>query len=389
MRVETNGSRRVLILTADVGEGHLAAGRALRDGLLGCHDVTVTLEDGLRCLAPSSRRIIRDGYHCQLRAAPWSYNVLYRVWCRATPVRTLGGWLLYRGARRRLAALIARERPAVVVSTHPALTAALGRMRRRGELPAALCATIVDLAGDPLWCDRGVDRHLVHPIAIPWVERHAGRGRAVAVRPLVAPRFLVPRSRASARALLGLPATGTIVLVSGGGWGVGALDEAADAACAAGADTVIVLAGREERVADSLRERLGADPRIRVLGFVEHIDVLMRAADAIIHSTGGMTSLEAIASGCPLIAFGTRLAHVQEHDRTLARLGLCRIADDRTSLQAALVAQFTEGSPAADPGAHTAVPSLDAAGAVVALLPARRSQPDAGPVGAAPEPSMA
>lgn len=359
--------RRVLILTAEVGEGHLAAGRALEEGLLDHPGVEVITLDGLGFLGRLAPRIIRDGYRRQLSAAPWTYNPMYRAWRSVKPLREVGRWVLYRAGRRRLHELEARLRPAVVVSTHPALTAALGGMRRRGELEATLCATIVDLAGDPLWVDRGVDRHLVmHPVQIPWVERHTGRRTAVAVLPLVAARFHAPRRPAIARAALGLPAQGSVVLVSGGGWGVGSLAEATEAACAVGAGTVIVLSGRNDRAAAALHARFDGDPRVRILGFVDHVDELMRAADVIVHGTGGMTSLEAIACGCPLIAFGTRLAHVREHDRTLARLGLCRVADDHHGLEAALTSALSGTLTSAV--ATTVVPSLDAAGAVLGAL---------------------
>ena len=136
-----------------------------------------------------------------------------------------------------------------VVSTHPALTAALGRMRRRGQLRAVLCATITDLTDNPMWCDPGTDMHVVmDPIAIPWVERHAGVGSAVAVRPLISPRFRRPGDAAQARHALELAPEGSIVVVSGGGWGVGALDAGVAAALAGGADQVVVLAGDRKSV---------------------------------------------------------------------------------------------------------------------------------------------
>jgi len=324
---------RILILSADVGEGHIAAARALEEGLLELDGASVVHEDGLHCLGRLARRLIRDGYRRQLRCAPESYNRLYTLWRGVPVLRAVGARLLYRAGRRRLARRMRALHPDVVVSTHPALTAALGRMRRRGQLRAVLCATITDLTDNPMWCDPGTDLHVVmDPVAIPWVERHAGAGSAVAVRPLISPRFRLPGDAADARRALDLPPGGSVVVVSGGGWGVGALDAGVAAALAGGADRVVALAGRNPAAEARLNALFGDEPRVTVLGFTDRMPELLRAADALVHGTGGMTSLEAVECGCPVIAFGTRLVHVEEHNRALEELGLCTVARDERQL---------------------------------------------------------
>lgn len=361
---------RVLILSADVGEGHVAAARALEEGLLERGGANVVNEDGLHCLGRLARRLIRDGYRRQLRRAPDSFNRLYLLWRRTPVLRAIGARLLYRAGRRRLARRMRAVRPDIVVSTHPALTAALGRMRRRGQLRAVLCATITDLTDNPMWCDPGTDVHVVmDPIAIPWVERHAGVGSAVAVRPLISPRFRLAADAAQARRGLELPAQGSVVVVSGGGWGVGALDVGIAAALAGGADHVIALAGRNEAAEARLTERFGSEPRVRVLGFTDRMPELLRAADALVHGTGGMTSLEAVECGCPVIAFGTWLAHVEEHNRALEKLGLCTVVRDERQLASAIgEAVRRERSTVTVPAAAVAEPRADAAAVVLAAV---------------------
>lgn len=361
---------RVLILSADVGEGHVAAARALEEGLLERGGASVVNEDGLHCLGRLARRLIRDGYRRQLRCAPDSYNQLYTLWRRSAVLRALGARVLYRVGRRRLARRVRVLRPDVVVSTHPALTAALGRMRRRGQLRAVLCATITDLTDNPMWCDPGTDVHVVmDPIAIPWVERHAGVGSAVAVRPLISPRFRRAADAAEARRSLDVPPQASVVVVSGGGWGVGALDVGIAAALAGGADHVIALAGRNRAAAARLTERFGAEPRVRVLGFTDRMPELLRAADALVHGTGGMTSLEAVECGCPVIAFGTRLAHVEEHNRALEKLGLCTVVHDEPQLSDAIAEAVRQGrSTVVAPAAEAVEPRADAAAVVMAAV---------------------
>jgi processive 1,2-diacylglycerol beta-glucosyltransferase len=327
---------KVLILTADVGEGHVAAGRALGEGLreLGAE---VVERDGLRALGLVARRLIRDGYRVQLRVAPWTYAAMYRLFMAVAPLRALGAAALGVLGRRRLAAVVARAAPDVVVSTHPALTCVLGGLRRRRRLAVPLCAPITDFADFAVWAHPGADLHLVvHPAALAWVEAVAGPGSATLARPPVARAFRAPLGRADARATLGLPGAGALVAVSGGGWGVGDLEGAAAAALRAGAPTVLVLAGRDAALLATLRERFAADARVHVLGFTERMDAVLRAADVLVHSTGGMTSLEALSCGCPMIAYGSAVGHIRVHNRTLAALGLVVLAETRAELAAAL-----------------------------------------------------
>jgi processive 1,2-diacylglycerol beta-glucosyltransferase len=339
----TERGLRVLVLSADVGEGHVAAGRALAEGMraAGAHEVVE--RDGLVAFGTVARHVIRDGYRWQLRWAPWTYDALYWLATHVPPARVVGAAALSIAGERRLRRLVRREEPDVVVSTHPALTCVLGRMRLRRRLAAPVCAVITDLAGYGFWSHRGADLHLVmHEHAVAGVERVAGAGSAALVRPVVAPGFLARCDRGVARARLGLPVGGRVVVVSGGGWGVGDLAGAVEAALELGDVTVVALAGRNDALRAALDARFPEDPRVRVWSFTDRMDDLLRAADVAIHSTGGMTSLEAWSCGCPLIAYGSSIGHIRLHNRTMAALGLLTLADTRAELAAALHSRLVD-----------------------------------------------
>jgi processive 1,2-diacylglycerol beta-glucosyltransferase len=365
---------RVLVLSADVGEGHLAAAHAVAEGLAAL-GAEVVERDGLRSLGQVARHIIRDGYRLQLRLAPWSYSVMYALFNGTAAARMIGGAILSGLGRRRLLRLVDRIDPDVVVSTHPALTCVLGRQRRRRRLTVPLVAPITDLADFAIWSHPGVDVHLVmHPHAIGPVERVAGPGSATLVRPLVAERFRAARDQAGARAALGLPPAGTVVAVSGGGWGVGDLGGGAATALEAGADAVVVVAARNAAAERILRARFATEDRVTVWGFTTRMDELLRAADVLVHSTGGVTSLEALSCGCPMIAYGATAGHIRVHNRTMATLGLIDDAHTRAELRAALTARLAQRGAAWAPGADAADPAavVAAARARSAPLPAWR-----------------
>jgi processive 1,2-diacylglycerol beta-glucosyltransferase len=225
------------------------------------------------------------------------------------------------------------------------LSAALGELRRLGRLPVPVCSAISDPAGLHYWAHPGVDMHLLDwPESLTEVERIAGAGRSVVVRPLLDERFFEPLDRASARVQLGLPPDLPVVVVSGGGWGMGDLTGAVEVARGLPDEGVVVaVAGHNERAHAALSARFENDKGVHVLGFTHQMPELLMAADALIHTTDGTTALEARAVGCPLINYGTGVAHVRAHARALADLGLARWAPDREALEPALRRALADG----------------------------------------------
>src|ERR1700752_1134670 len=80
--------RRVLILSADVGEGHAAAARALARQIEDSpRRAQVTVIDGLAAMGHVLRPVVEDGYRIQLRLIPWSYSITYWLLAHVAPFR--------------------------------------------------------------------------------------------------------------------------------------------------------------------------------------------------------------------------------------------------------------------------------------------------------------
>lgn len=250
------------------------------------------------------------------------------------PTRALALRIAGQFGRRGLLGAVGRTRPDVVVSTYPGTTEALARARRSGHLPVPLVAVITDLAALRFWASPGADLHLVsHPESIPEVHAIAGRrAEVVAARGFNPAGFAQPPSRAAARRELGLPAGGPVVLVSGGGWGVGDVDGAVATALAIADCRVLVLCGTNEGLRSRMEALHGTDPCVRVLGFTDAMPQLMAAADVLVHSTAGLTILEAAICGCHAISFGWGRGHIRANNRAFAEHRLAHVAPDRAAL---------------------------------------------------------
>jgi processive 1,2-diacylglycerol beta-glucosyltransferase len=360
---------RVLVLCAAIGEGHLTVARRLVADLEARADIgEVALRSDLEVMGERFGEFMTRGFQIHLEESRWTYELAYRLFHqRSLPRRAaqrtlavLGG----RGLRRTLGAW----RPDVVVTEYPVLSAALGVLRADGRIDVPVCSSVSDPAGLYYWAHPGIDLHLLSwPEALGEVDRIAGPRRAAAVKPLIDSRFLRPPSREVARADLELPSEAPVLVISGGGWGLGDLEGAAWTALEYDPKArAICLAGRNEAVRSRLQHALGAQPRVRILGFTERMPELLAAADAIVHTTGGTTALEARAVRCPLINYGRGIAHVRAHARALRDMGLAEWAPERAALNPAIARALTR---ARRPPVN--VEALPDAAALVATVAAR------------------
>jgi processive 1,2-diacylglycerol beta-glucosyltransferase len=335
---------RVLVLTTDIGEGHDLPARELAAALgAECPDAEVVVADGLAAMGRLLETIVKDQSRLIFGAPRWMFDLEYRVFSRWRATRATASGLNYALGARGLLRLIRAHRPDIVVSTYPGTTAVLGILRRRGRLDVPACAVITDLAALRFWAHPGVDLTLVtHAESIDEVRSISPDTDVRWVRGLTGPGFTEPGDAAAGRRLFALPAGAPVVTVSGGGWAVGDLEGATEAALEREDVHAVVLCGRNDEVRARMSERFAGHPRAHVVGFTDHMSELLAATDVLIHSTAGLTVLEAHLRGCRVISYGWGIAHIRDNNRAFERHGIARVARSRAELRSALAASLAE-----------------------------------------------
>jgi UDP-N-acetylglucosamine:LPS N-acetylglucosamine transferase len=316
-------SARITIVSASVGAGHDGAagelGRRLRE--LGyqvdCHDF-------LDLLGPRAGRALRRAYAMELTVAPRSWGWLLANLEKRDRMSAAIGGMFARAATARAAPVLDEPvPPRVVVSTYPLASQLLGRMRRTGGLAAPVITFLTDLSVPALWIADGVDLHLaLHEVAAAQARRRC-EGPVEVCAPAVRPAFHPVADRAEAartRARYGLPPTGRLALVVAGSWGVGEVAEAAADVAATGLATPVTVCGRNR----GLRERLIRAGTGVALGWVDEMPALIRASDVVVQNAGGLTSLEAMAAGIPVVSYRCLPGHGTTNARALDDAGAAR-----------------------------------------------------------------
>jgi UDP-N-acetylglucosamine:LPS N-acetylglucosamine transferase len=138
--------------------------------------------------------------------------------------------------------------------------------------------------------------------------------------------------------------------VTGGSLGTGDLERTAQDILAAGEMTPVVLCGTDGR----LRRRLSRLPGVVALGWREDVYALMATSSCVVQNAGGFTSLEALASGTPVITYRPIPGHGIANAANLEAAGLVpwarRVDDLALLLSAARTAPRVDRLPADAPG---------------------------------------
>jgi UDP-N-acetylglucosamine:LPS N-acetylglucosamine transferase len=329
--------RRALIVSADIGEGHNAAARALEEAMArawpGCE---VRWLDALAAVGPGFARLARSFYVSQVERVPWMYDFFFSAmwrhrWYLDSTRRGLGALF-----GRRMAPRIRALGPEVVVSTYPLGSAGLSWLRRRGRLGVPAGAWVPAFSPHPSWLYRNLDlTYVMHSSAAALAAR-AEPGLRVAVGALPVRDAFAPADHAvrlRERARLGLAADRFTAVVCTGSLGFGGVGRAVAALLAAGPGIqVVAICGRNER----LRRALGPADRLRVLGWTDDMPGYLAASDVVVGNAGGATGLEAVASGRPLILFEPIAGHGRANAELMAASGLALLAWSPAELTAAV-----------------------------------------------------
>lgn len=325
---------RVLIVSATQGEGHNAAGRALREAATTLWpDAAVDWLDTLDVMGPGVGPLFRSIYAHNVEGTPWLYQLFYdslssRPWFAHGTKRFVGAW-----AGRRLGRRLEQLRPDLILSTYPLGSAALEWLRRHRSLAVPVAAWVCDFAPSPLWVYAGLDLNVVaHELVEPLARSQVPGARVTAGGFPVEAAF-EPRPRGPARAALSLPPQSFVALLSCGSLGFGDVARTAHALIDADPEVItLVVTGRN----DTLRRRLAAegdrDRRLRVLGWTDDVPGLLAASDVVVTNAGGSTAMEALACGRAVIMHRPIAGHGQANARLMAAAGLADVTEDEEQL---------------------------------------------------------
>lgn len=315
--------RRILILYANTGGGHISAARAIQAAIAQRHPGQYTVDILNISVASGSKRIgmLYDTYNLMLKADPRYTKYGLRLLNSLNAEKVVIPWMprAYHNVRRALL----RAKPDLIVSVHAIINysaiRALRESGRLGRLPYVIVCT--DLTNNFLkgWANPDVTQTIAFTdTARQQLITFGVPPERITVLPgfPINPAFFEDHAtKAECREQLGLDPTAFTVLIAMGGMAV-----PHHTICAVRALQrsnlplqLVVICGANRSLQRKM-ERMARTARLpmRVTGFTDRLPQFMTAADVMVAKPGPATIMEAIAKELPLLLDGSREPMPQE-----------------------------------------------------------------------------
>ncbi|MEO6872780.1 MAG: glycosyltransferase [Chthoniobacterales bacterium] len=292
--------KRILILTAGFGEGHNAAARGIRDGLLlaGAERSVVEMRDVFSETYGLMNDLVRRSYLALINRAPAAWSGLYE-WIdrQANPASKLR--VLFQ-AKNRLCDLLAQFQPDVVVSVFPAYSHLLDAIVGQTPPPFRRIVCVTDsITVNAIWHRCRCDCFYVPNDETAAVLAAAGVApdRVQVTGFPVAPSFAQlgplrqPPSDEYGRRILHMINPGRVVD-----------SEVIRRLAKIPATRLTVAVGKDNHLRRTVEAiTVEAGRKFEVVGWSDQLPRLMLESHLLVGKAGGAMVQEAIAAGCPMI----------------------------------------------------------------------------------------
>jgi len=301
-------SRRILVLAASVGAGHLRAAQAVELALRRLDpDAAIENYDVLKFTNATFRRLYGQAYLDMVNKAPHVLGYFYDMLDREPSPRHKSDRIRRFVEKLNLGRFLrfVRQEPwDIIVNTHFLPAEVIAALRRRGTIHCPQFTVTTDFETHRLWVNQPCEHYFTA------TEEGAANLQCwgvpagdISVTGIpVHPDFSQPKDRAECLARHGLLGDRPVVLQLAGGFGVGPVESLYRGVLAVEPPLeVVVVAGRNEQLKARLEQvEVPQRHRAKVLGFTTQMDELMAAADLVVSKPGGLTTSEALARGAAM-----------------------------------------------------------------------------------------
>lgn len=297
--------RKVLILSASAGAGHLRAAQALEK----VFGEVATLEevhnfDVLNYTNKLFRHLYSKAYIDLVNKMPevpgWMYDKLDTPWKNQR--RRLA---LDKLNTRPLVKLLKDLKPDLIVCTHFLPAEIVAWLRAKERLASRQAIVVTDFDVHAMWLVHHYEHYFVAiDEARAYLEALSIPAEKITVTGIpIDPVFSEKKDRLEMRKKHGLSAELTTILLSAGGFGVGSIEALITGLLPLQNKVqVVAVCGRNEELRRRLvrlasRVGLNTNVLIKPVGYTQDMDEFMTASDLVLGKPGGLTTSEALAKG--------------------------------------------------------------------------------------------
>lgn len=294
---------------ASAGHGHEMAAKAVeercRTEMLGAD---IRLVDALTFTRPIFGPSYKGSYLWLIQHAPMVWGFFYAlldiapIYALVKPLRRLVNGFM----ARPLEKMLLEFKPDVIVATHFLSLEVVSHLKRTGKLDTFFITVITDFRPHTFWLEREVEAYAVAaPETREELIRRGVPGSKIHVTGIpVTQKFSKREDRQKLFDEWAFDKNILTVLVTSGGAGIGSLQCVTKGLYALTPPLQILVAcGTNRALFEEMRSWAADKKRVKIFGFVNFMEKLMDAADAVIGKGGGLTISESLCKGRPMVLF--------------------------------------------------------------------------------------
>ena len=328
--------KRVLIMSAGAGSGHIRAAEALEKSFKSDGRVEeVVNNDALQYTNKLFRNFYSKLYTSLVKSAPnflgWWYKASDEPW-RTDRMRHM----IDRLNTKPMVRFIRDFDPHITVCTHFMPAGIISHLIATKQLQARLSIVVTDFDFHAMWLSRSFHRYFV---AIEETKAHLEMlgipDERITVSGIpIDPIFQQPVNRDEERAKLGLNPEMPVLLLSAGAFGLGPTEFMVERLFNLDHDAqTVVVCGRNEELRHRLTQLVGnRSSKFKILGYSNEMHKLLKSSDIFIGKPGGLASSEAIACGLPMCVVTPIPGQEERNSDHLLEEGVAVKCNDLTTL---------------------------------------------------------
>lgn len=334
--------KKILLLSVSAGHGHVRAAEGLAEGTALWFPGHEARHIDLMTLVPGFfNRAYKGSYLKLIASHPRIWGYLYERADKYKSDSRLGDLrrALESACNKSLLPILKEYGPDHVICTHFMPIQFLLRWKGKGRLDVPIWSCITDFVAHRFWLEPGLAGHFTAGEENVWRMRARGleNERIFATGIPVLPAFIPPsdkdgrtKARLAARERFGLGADTPVILLMGGGEGLGNMLELARSLLSLPCDfRLVVLAGQNrELLADLEKKRSTFPGRLFPMGFSDEVPALLAACDLVVSKPGGLTTVECLAMGKPMLVYSPIPGQEEQNADMLLENGAAMKAPD-------------------------------------------------------------
>jgi processive 1,2-diacylglycerol beta-glucosyltransferase len=310
--------QKVMILTANYGEGHAQVSKVLVSHLKenGVHNVKVV--DLMGQSHPLIDSVSRAFYLKSYKALPFMYGWLYHQ-TKDLPLESKRAKWLHSFGLQKMKQMIADEKPDLLIHTFPG--SAASELKARNNLSVPIFSILTDFTLHQRWIHRQMDRYFVATETLKEEIIQAGEPSekvivsGIPIRPCFEDQLM---NQEDLFEKYELDPKKKVIVILAGAFGV---SDDVKRVCQflkkVPAYQVVLICGKNEALEAEMRRKYQAYSHFRIFGYIDHLHELMKLATCLVSKPGGITISEALSFPVPLVFFPPVPGQEEENARFL------------------------------------------------------------------------